>query len=208
LTLAGGAIAYRAVAGDERVDRLFGFSTGAAGATPIAVERSVRVTGPAEELFAFLRDPANHRDLVKGGASLELVEGRISRWSVQGPDGRRLTWEVQVVEEREPEMIALRAVPGNGLDLQCRVELRPAPHGETEVRLAADISKPPGPRGVRPLAALVTGEAANGVATELLRRFKQLMETGEIATVAGQPAGARSLLGRTLSGTRAGRDRR
>jgi uncharacterized membrane protein len=207
LAVAGGAMAYRAAVGDERLDRLFDFSATVGGSPAIAVERSVRIARPAGELFAFLRDPANHSRLVKGGASVEAREGR-SRWTADAPGGRRITWEVEIVEEREPQLLGWRSVRGGGLDLTGRVELRPAPHDETEVRLAADISQPPGPGGVRPLAALATGEIANRVATELLRHFKQLMETGEIATVAGQPAGTRSRLGRTVSGTRAGRDRR
>jgi hypothetical protein len=37
-----------------------------------------------------------------------------------------------------------------------------------------------------------------GEITEDLRRFKQLIETGEIATTSGQPSGRRSLLGSLL----------
>ena len=44
--------------------------------------------------------------------------------------------------------------------------------------------------------AKIFGEEPNQQVHEDLHRFKQLMETGEIPTTRGQPAGRRSLLGR------------
>ncbi|PLS79824.1 MAG: cyclase/dehydrase, partial [Chloroflexi bacterium] len=43
------------------------------------------------------------------------------------------------------------------------------------------------------------GEEPNQQISEDLRRFKRLMEAGEIPTTAGQPRGSRSMLGKLLS---------
>jgi uncharacterized membrane protein len=48
-------------------------------------------------------------------------------------------------------------------------------------------------------AARLVSTAPEAIVTEDLRRLKQVIETGEVATTRGQPSGARSLLGRAFS---------
>jgi uncharacterized membrane protein len=57
---------------------------------------------------------------------------------------------------------------------------------------------PAGKLGVR--VAKLFGEEPNLQIDSDLRRLKQLIETGEIATTEGQPTGRRSVLGRTTLG--------
>jgi uncharacterized membrane protein len=52
-----------------------------------------------------------------------------------------------------------------------------------------------------PIARLL-GEEPHLQINEDLRRFKQLIETGEVASTVGQPSGPRSLLGRLTLGGR------
>jgi uncharacterized membrane protein len=64
-----------------------------------------------------------------------------------------------------------------------------SPGRGTIVRVKLQYSPPAGKVGAA--VAWVFGDAPQQVIREGLRRFKQLMETGEIATVHGQPRGAR-----------------
>jgi uncharacterized membrane protein len=64
----------------------------------------------------------------------------------------------------------------------------------TIIRLSIHYS-PPGGRLTANLARVLRQDPQAQV-REDLRRFKQLLETGEIATTHGQPTGRRSLIGR------------
>jgi uncharacterized membrane protein len=68
------------------------------------------------------------------------------------------------------------------------VHFNPAPNGQgTEVRVVLKYDPPAGVLGA--WVAKLFGEAPEQQIEEDLRRFKQMMETGEITTTAGQPSG-------------------
>jgi uncharacterized membrane protein len=64
-----------------------------------------------------------------------------------------------------------------------------APGRGTVVRIKLQYDPPAGKLGAA--IAWVFGDEPSQVIREGLRRFKQLMETGEIPTIEGQPRGAR-----------------
>ncbi len=76
-----------------------------------------------------------------------------------------------------------------------------APGGRgTRVRVEMSYVPPAGPIGA--VAAKMTGEAPEQQVREDLRRFKQIIETGEIATTEGQTSGRRSVVHRLVTKAR------
>jgi len=70
------------------------------------------------------------------------------------------------------------------------VHFRDAAGGRgTELRVVLEYDPPAGRLGAA--VATLLGEEPNVQVREDLRRFKQLVETGEIATTEGQPSGRR-----------------
>ena len=178
VSLAAGAVAYRL--------------TGRAGGQALRLSRAVLIDRPQEELYGFLREPANVARFSNRVRSVESLDGRRSRWQLEAPGGGVATWEAELVEERSPERLVWRPAGGEG-EARLSVTLRRAASGRgVEVRAEAELGSALS-RGV--------GEAPARQLGEDLRRLKQLTETGEIATTAGQPSGRRSPLGRLLSGS-------
>ena len=162
----------------------------------MTVTRGVTVNRPIEELHRFWRDASNVPRFSKRVTSVEVLEERRSRWTASGPGGVNASWEVELVEEREPEILVWRSPPGARVEHTLALTLSPTPAGRgVEVRVAASI-RPPGGAAV----ARLLGEWPERQLTEELRRFKQLVEAGEIPTIEGQPSGKRSPLGRALTG--------
>jgi len=94
-----------------------------------------------------------------------------------------------------PDPLAWRTLNGAQLPNAGSVIFEPAAQGRgTIVRLSIHYS-PVGGRLTAALAKLLRQDPQTQV-EEDLRRFKQLLETGEIATTNGQPTGRRSLIGR------------
>lgn len=148
------------------------------------VGRSVTIARPREELFRYWRDFSNlarfMENLVKVAPSAS--EGQ-SVWTIRAPAGRTVEVETRIAREISNELIAWRSVEGSDIDTEGRVTFEDAP-GErgTRVGLIVAYHPPMGEPG-RTIAKLFRREP-EAQARHDLKRFKMLMETGEIATSA------------------------
>ena len=150
------------------------------------VERSVTIERAPDELYALWRDVRQAPRFVERVHAVEPLDERRSRWVGKTPGGAAAEWLTELTDDRPGELLGWRAEqPG----VSGRVEFAAGPPGRgTQVRLSLEGS--------------VAAPLLERLAAEDLRRFKRLAETGEIATVRGQPAGRRSLRGRALVGRR------
>jgi uncharacterized membrane protein len=150
----------------------------------VRVTRSITVNRPASEPYQFWRDFSNLPRVMELVDSVRQTgEGRW-HW-VARVAGMRVEWDVEVTEDRPNERIAWRSLPGAKLATSGVVHFEPAPGGRgTEVTVEMEYA-PPGGAVTAQLATLL-GQAPEQRVQEDLRRFKQLMETGDV--VAAQPA--------------------
>jgi uncharacterized membrane protein len=180
-------------------------SNGAQGAVSTAPDAfasaSVIVDKSAQECYSFWRDPTN---LVKFSPMLESVsvlDERTSRWVASGPAGTKVEWSSRLTADVPGERIAWRSLEGGNLYHAGVVRFEKANGGRgTVVRVSMHFRAVGGRAGLA--LAKVLGADPRSEVREDLRRFKQLLEAGEIPTTRGQPSGRRSLFGRM---TREGR---
>ena len=146
------------------------------------VGRTVTIRRPRAELYAFWRDFQNLAGFME---NLEKVQptganGR-SVWTIKAPAGQTVDVETEVVKEVENELIAWRSVEGSDIDTEGRVTFEDAP-GERGTRVGLIIAyDPPAGAAGKAIAKLFQREPAIQARRDL-KRFKMLMETGEIAT--------------------------
>lgn len=160
----------------------------------IRVERAVTVNRPKEELYRTWRDFENLPRFMQHLESVQVDpddRGR-SHWVARGPLDRRVQWDAEVIEEHENEMLIWKSLPGSTVESMGRVEFTDAPGGRgTIVRVSMEYNPPAGSLGAA--FAKLFGKEPGTQIKEDLRHFKQIMETGEIPTVDGQPSGRRDL---------------
>lgn len=136
---------------------------------------------PRDQLFAFWRDFTNMPAFMENLEHVELVGGDRSRWTIKAPAGTKITLSAEIAEERDGELIAWRSIEPSDITAQGRVAFRDAPGDRgTEVELIIAY-KPPLGRIGQAVAQFLQREPAVQARRDL-RRFKMLMETGEIAT--------------------------
>lgn len=155
----------------------------------ILVERSVTVNRPKAELFHMWQDFENLPRFMQHLESVHVdhTTGR-SHWVAKAPMGQTIEWEAEVIEERENELLAWKSLPGSTVESMGRVEFKDAPGGRgTIVHVAMRYNPPGGSLGAA--FAKLFGEEPDQQVNEDLRHFKQIVETGEVATVQGQPSG-------------------
>lgn len=132
-----------------------------------------------DEVYAFWQRFQNLPRFMRHLESVELLGDRRSRWRAKGPAGLRVEWEAETTAERPNELIAWRSLPGSQVDNSGTVRFQTAPGARgTEVRVELEYRPPAGALG-RNVAWLFGEEPAQQI-HEDLRRFKQLLETGEI----------------------------
>lgn len=152
-----------------------------------AVERSITIGKTEDELRRSWQDPRTLPQIMAGFASVRATgEGRM-HWKVEGPLGRAWEWDTETVD-RPGEGIAWRSLPGAAIPNEGRVRFHPAPAGRgTVATLHFRFDPPGGPLGDG-LLNVLGSTPLDVVADAALRRFKNLVETGEIPTTVRQPA--------------------
>ncbi|ATY31362.1 SRPBCC family protein [Sphingomonas psychrotolerans] len=141
--------------------------------------RTISIMRPRDELYAFWRDFRNLPAFMENIVAIEPVDTGRSRWTVKGPNGD-YQWTSVITEDRPGEALAWASDDGD-VKNSGRIEFRDGPPGHgTYVRAILAYDPPAGFIG-KAIAKLTQKEPQIS-ATRDLRRFKQLMETGEIAT--------------------------
>ena len=146
--------------------------------------RTVTINRPREELYAYWRDFANLPRFMENVRDV-AVDGDTARWTIAGPAGGEVNVETRIAEEREGEFIAWQSTEGSDIETQGKITFRDAAAGRgTEVEVIVAYVPPAGEIG-RLIARLFRREPGIQGRHEL-KRFKMLMETGEIATSANR----------------------
>ena len=163
------------------------------GARGIHVEHSVLISKPASQLYRFWRDFENLPKFMEHLQSVSIREEGISHWVAKGPAGMQVEWDARIINEIENKVIAWQSLKGSMVATAGSVNFDETERG-TIVRVHMQYNPPAGRLGAA--VAYVFGEEPNLQVESDLRRFKQLMETGEIPTIDGQPSGRRARGGR------------
>jgi uncharacterized membrane protein len=147
--------------------------------TAVRVEQVVTINRSLDEVYGFWRNFANFPHFMRHLKQVEVLDEKRSRWTAKAPAGMSVQWDAEIVQDQEGEWLAWRSLPGSQIENSGSVRFAPAPGARgTEVRVQLEY-KPPAGRFGRVIAMLF-GEDPEQQVREDLRRFKQLMETGEI----------------------------
>ena len=149
----------------------------------VKVERSVTIDRPRAELFAFWRNFENLPRFMEHLVSVRVDSPTRSHWQAKAPAGRTVEWDAELVNEVPDEIIAWKSVGEPDVSNAGSVNFADAPGGRgTVVRVMLDYEPPAGRVGA--ILSHFFSEEPDHQIREDLRKFKQLMETGEITTSA------------------------
>lgn len=146
---------------------------------PARSTASVTVDRPREEVYGFWRSGTELPRVVEP-IEMERTGEDHHLWRLPGLSGTLV-----VAEEREGALLAWRSPAGSDPELRCEIRLADGPRGATVVHATLEAS---GSAVAEALDRL--GPLPAHPLKEVLRRHKRLLETGEIPTTDGQPAGA------------------
>jgi uncharacterized membrane protein len=145
----------------------------------IKLKQSVTVGGSADRLYRYWRDLKNLPRLFENILSIDEIDHTRSRWTLTAPGGINLTWVAEITVDRENDMIGWRSLGGADIDNAGYIRFERATGGRgTVVRIALQYNPPAGRLGAA--VSTLFGERPASQIQEALRKFKRVMETGEI----------------------------
>lgn len=193
MTIVGAGVLIRTLFSDDGRDRTDAAGSlnrrgKADGTNPVVVRRSATIGKSPDELFDAWRDSDVFSRVMGNFAEVTPTDEDGHRWTIHGPAGVEITWETRIVDAEEGEVIRWETPSDAPLPHEGSVRFRPAPDGRgTRVVLSLTFEPPGGRLGAATLKRLdVVPETLAGHA---LGRFKSLVESGEIATLEGNPSG-------------------
>ncbi len=144
---------------------------------------TVTINRPRGELFAYWRNFTNLATFMDNVERIETLDSERSHWVVKAPGGKTVEWTSRVTSEEDGRSISWQAEEDADVPNSGRVLFEDA-QGDRGTIVNAIIQYDP-PAGVvgKLVAKLFQREPSIQVRRDL-RRFKQLMETGEVATAA------------------------
>jgi uncharacterized membrane protein len=153
---------------------------------------AITVKRPREEVYRFWRDLENLPTFMTHLRSVTVTNGRRSHWVARGPAGKSVEWDAEIIDDRPGELIAWRSTEDSMVRNNGFVRFSDAPGGRgTEVRVELGYHPPGGMIGV--VYARLSGEHPDQQVRDDVRRFKQVMETGEVVRSDGSPEGVHAI---------------
>jgi uncharacterized membrane protein len=183
------AAATAAVAGVTALDMLCGIELSRHPAPKsIRLSRSITINSNAEELYSRWRNLEDLPDYMSHLQHVFVTGEKTSHWVAKAPAGMKVEWDAEIIEDRPNEYLAWRTLPGATVENSGSITFEPATGNRgTILRVEMEYVPPAGHLGAV-LARVLGKDPHKQIAVDLLR-FKQRIETGEIARTEGQPAG-------------------
>jgi uncharacterized membrane protein len=196
LALAGGALAQRGITGHCQVYGALGMNTAEQGeggllekkhgraavldaSKAIKVERAMTINMPADELYRFWRNFENLPRIMDHLESVTVLDSRRSHWKAKAPAGQSVEWDAEIIHEEPNRLISWRSVHEATVPNAGSVHFDESTGDRgTVVRVVLEYQPPAGRLGQ--LVAKLFGEEPDIQVREDLRRFKAMMEAGEV----------------------------
>lgn len=187
------ALATVAVAGISALDvsaarRARSSQQGGGRPGPLELRASTTVNRPPEEVYAFWRDLGRLPSFMLHLESVVENDDGTSHWVAHGPAGKKVSWDAEITSEEPGRRLSWMSLPGADVENSGTVHVAAAPGDRgTEVSVVLHYDVPGGRLG-RAVATLF-GEEPEQQVRDDLRRFKQVLEAGEVVRTEILPRG-------------------
>jgi uncharacterized membrane protein len=193
--IAGGALLFRGASGHCPVNSALGRDTAHAntrealgGGRGMHVKESITIGRPVAELYRFWRNLENLPRFMDHLESVRVTGNDRSHWVAKAPAGMKVEWDAEIINEVENQVIGWRSLPGSTVASAGSVNFDDAGTDRgTRITVHLQYEPPAGRLGA--LFAKLFGEEPSQQVRADLRRLKQILEAGEVATIQGQTSG-------------------
>jgi uncharacterized membrane protein len=141
----------------------------------VKIEKTIKINRPPEELYRFWRNLENLPQVMGHLKRVEPIDSQRSHWVANGPFGKEVEWDAEIINERLDDLIAWRSLDGGHIDTAGSVRFNRTADGGTAFTLSMKYNPPAGKIGAH--IANLLGDGLEHKLDEDLRRFKSTMES-------------------------------
>jgi uncharacterized membrane protein len=157
----------------------------------VDVQRSITINKPPQACYDAWHRFEDLPRFMRHLDSVTTVRPGVTHWVAKAPFGATVEWDAEVTNDQPGQLIAWRSVDESDVEQTGVVRFEPGPRNGTVVHVEMHYRPPAGRMGAA--VATLFGDEPTQAVLEDLRRFKRLMETGEVPTTDGQPHGRRGV---------------
>lgn len=176
---------YRGVTGRwPGVDQMNGSTRRALGGSRgVHVREAIRLEYPVDEVYRFWRQLDHLPTFMRHLERVTENGNGHSHWVARGPAGLLVEWDAELIEDVPNKRLSWRSLPDADVVTAGSVSFEPVRRGESaQVNVNLQYAPPAGKTGA--WVASLFGRDAGHTIREDLRRFKQVLESGESPRVA------------------------
>lgn len=151
------------------------------------IGRSVTIDRPREEIYRRWRDFTGFPQFMENVEAVEMLDDKRSKWTIKGPGGSDVELLTEITHDVPGERIAWKSTEDSDIETAGEMLIKEANPGRGAVVQLVQTYKAPGGTIGKLFAKLMQREPEIQARRDL-RRFKQLLETGEVTTNAS-PSG-------------------
>ena len=151
------------------------------------IGRSATINRPRDEIYQRWRDFTAFPQFMENVERVEMLDDKRSKWTIKGPGGSDVELVTEITHDVPGERIAWKSTEDSDIETAGELMIKDANPGRGAVVQLVQTYKAPGGAIGKMLAKLMQREPEIQARRDL-RRFKQLLETGEVTTNAS-PSG-------------------
>lgn len=153
--------------------------TALGGDRGVHVRESIRLEVPIDDVYRYWRQLEFLPRFMEHLDRVTETSPRHSHWIARGPAGLAVEWDAEIINEVENQTLAWSSLPGSDVVTAGSVNFHTVRGGRsTQVNVHLQYAPPAGKAGA--IVAGLFGREPSQTIREDLRRFKRLLEAGEI----------------------------
>jgi uncharacterized membrane protein len=149
------------------------------GPRGVTVEDAIVIYRPISEVYAYWRNLENLPHFMNHLEEVQVLDEHHSRWVAKGPLDVHVQWDAEIISDIPPTLLSWKSTGDSDVVTAGSVRFKAVGDHATEVRVKLQYDPPAGKLGAT-VAWLLAGDPQHHIAEDL-RRFKQILETGEVS---------------------------
>jgi uncharacterized membrane protein len=150
------------------------------GPRGVIVEDAITIYRPVSEVYSYWRNLENLPRFMDHLEEVCVTDRFRSHWVARGPMGVHVEWDAEIINDIPPTLLSWKSIGQSDVVSAGSVRFKPAGERATQVHVKLQYDPPAGKLGAA--VAWLIGDDPQRQIAEDLKRFKQLLETGEASS--------------------------
>jgi uncharacterized membrane protein len=159
------------------------------GRRAVEINKTMRIGAPIDKVYEFWTNFEQYPRIMSTVRQVRMSQEGLSHWEIEGPGGIPFEWDLRVVQEDRPHLLAWRTEPGSAVQHSGIVQFQADGEAGTTVHVRMSYNPIVGALGHG--AAALIGYDLKSILDEELMRMKSTIETGKFPEREVREAGTR-----------------